>query len=277
MHNNAIDAIKTLYNDRADGYEDPFHTRQAQEFIECAKLKDGESVLDLACGTGLLTIPAKKQVGRGTVVGVDITHGMLEVARRKTKSEGLDITLIERDITDLTGLDVLPETIQTFDVIMCASALLLLRDPLSAVNHWTYLLAPSGRFLTDVLVERSMIAISILAEIGPTIGLSMVVNSSWVESEDSLRELLNDAGLVVERVYKSEVYEEIVHKPEDGPDIFEKIVANPMFQNFAEAATKNKAQTLFAEKFREMASEDGLVHEQRHFYMGIARKSMRGQ
>lgn len=40
---------------------------------------------DLACGTGLLTLRAKNMVGtHGNVVGIDISIGMLEDARRKS-------------------------------------------------------------------------------------------------------------------------------------------------------------------------------------------------
>ena len=62
------------------------------------------------------------------------------------------------------------------------------------------------------------------------------------------------------------------HKAEDGPEMFEKTVASPIFRNFGEPATRDKAKALFSKRFEEMAGEDGLVHEEVRFYMGIARK-----
>ena len=62
------------------------------------------------------------------------------------------------------------------------------------------------------------------------------------------------------------------HKAEDGPEMFEKTVASPIFRNFGEPATRDTAKALFSKKFEEMAGEDGLVHEEVRFYMGIARK-----
>ncbi len=271
----AKNPIKEIYDERSEGYDDSndsHHVRQAQEYIKRADLKEGETVLDLACGTGLVTLLAKKQVGSGWVVGVDISHGMLEVARRKTTQQGLDITYFEHDIADLNGLDLLHEASQGFDVITCASALVLLKDPLCAVKHWVSLLAANGRLLTDVACERSMIAALILADVGAEIGQSLRWDASWIESEESLRKLLSDAGLNVEQVYKSEACAMVDHEAGDGPEIFEKTVASPMFRNFGEPATRDRAKALFSKKFGEMAGGDGLVHEEVRFYMGIARK-----
>jgi len=62
-------------------------------------------VLDLACGTGLVIIPAAKAVGSsGTVIGIDITPGMLRKAGNKTLDEGCaKIEWIEHDVTPLKG------------------------------------------------------------------------------------------------------------------------------------------------------------------------------
>ncbi|CAF9911756.1 hypothetical protein IMSHALPRED_010565 [Imshaugia aleurites] len=272
---NATNPIKEIYDERSEGYDDSnnsLHVRQAQEYIKRAELQEGETVLDLACGTGLVTLLAKKQVRRGRVVGVDISNGMLEVARRKTRQQGLDITYIEHDIADLSGLDLLPQAPQEFDVITCASALVLVKNPLCAVKHWASLLAPNGRLLTDVPSERSMVAALILKEVGVEIGQSLRWDANWIESAESLRKVLSDAGLEVEQVYTSEAYSMVDYKAEDGPEIFEKTVASPMFRNFGERATRDKAKALFSRKFEEMAGEDGLVHEEVRFYVGIARK-----
>ena len=274
MGDESLNSIRAIYDERSEGYDNSFHTRQAQEYIEHAKLREGETVLDLACGTGLVTILAKRQVGNGRVVGVDISSGMLEVARRKTRQEGLDITYIEHDIRDLEDLDLSPKVAQRFDVITCASALLLLKDPLQALKHWASLLAPNGRLLTDVLVERSMIPGLILTKIGPEVGRPMPWNASWVKSGESLRELLKDAGLIVERVYKSEVFETLEHEAENGPEIFEKTVANPMFWTFRDPAVKEEAKKLFTEQLRDMVGENGSIREEVRFYLGIARKQV---
>lgn len=50
-----------------------------------------------------------------------------------------------------------------------------------------------------------------------------------------------------------------------------------MFQYFGEAATKDKVKTLFAERFKGLAGENKLVHEEVNFYMGITRRQTSGE
>ncbi|KAL8896858.1 MAG: hypothetical protein Q9192_002866 [Flavoplaca navasiana] len=270
MTTDASATIKAIYPKRSSTYksasQSSFHFRQAQEYIQRANLQPAQSVLDLACGTGLVTIPANQQVGpTGKVVGIDFSDGMLEVARRKTSEQGLDIRYIEHDITDLGPLDL-----GSFDVITCSSALLLMPSPLCAVKHWASLLVPGGRLLTDVVLERSLIAHTILTHIGPEVGRALIWDGSWVKNEDSLKQLFVDAGLVVEEVYESEGYETREYRVEDGAEVFEQ----SMFRKFGDVEIKEKAKELFVARFRGMAGQDGVVGEEVRFYMRIARKEL---
>ena len=56
----------------------------AEDLIEAARLQPGERVLDVACGTGVVTRLAAERVGAaGQVTGLDVNPGMLTVARQK--------------------------------------------------------------------------------------------------------------------------------------------------------------------------------------------------
>jgi len=61
-----------------------------QLFLEHVGLRTGERVLDVACGTGIVARLAAPQVGRsGTVVGLDLNTGMLDVARAQPSESGV--------------------------------------------------------------------------------------------------------------------------------------------------------------------------------------------
>jgi len=69
--------------------------------IELAKIKAGDRVLDVGCGTGNLTLTAKLYAGAsGSVCGIDPSPEMIDVAQKKAKRMGsatvFDVGLIEK-------------------------------------------------------------------------------------------------------------------------------------------------------------------------------------
>src|SRR5687768_8072523 len=85
-------------------YDDEYTVGRAKQLVELAQLKDGDSALDLATGTGIVAVLAARAVGaKGNVIGVDISPGMLDQARKKIRAEGLQqIKLIEADVEKLS-------------------------------------------------------------------------------------------------------------------------------------------------------------------------------
>src|SRR5690242_4034552 len=54
--------------------------------VEMAKIRAGDKILDVGCGSGNLTLTAKKYVGSaGAAYGIDAAPEMIEVARQKAK------------------------------------------------------------------------------------------------------------------------------------------------------------------------------------------------
>lgn len=62
---------------------------------------DGKSLLDLACGTGELSVRFAKE--GFSVTGVDLSADMLSVAQAKAQDEGLNIPFFEQDMANLEG------------------------------------------------------------------------------------------------------------------------------------------------------------------------------
>ena len=71
----------------------------AEEFIGRRSIKPGMRVLDVACGTGNLAIPAAK--AGANVTGVDIATNLIEQGRKRASNEGVDIQFDEGDAEEL--------------------------------------------------------------------------------------------------------------------------------------------------------------------------------
>jgi SAM-dependent methyltransferase len=83
----------------------------AVEFVSRLALKPGERVLDVACGTGNLAIPAARNGAR--VTGVDIAPNLLDQGRERAKAEGLAIQFDEGDAEELPYEDGSFDTVIT--------------------------------------------------------------------------------------------------------------------------------------------------------------------
>ncbi len=125
--------------------------RPAQELLlKLADLQPGEHVVDVACGTGLVTFPAAEAVGAGgRVVATDISQGMVDAAAKTAAERGIGNVSFERmDAEDLR----LPEA--SFDVALCALGLMYVPDPPKALREQHRLLKPGGRAVAAVWGQR---------------------------------------------------------------------------------------------------------------------------
>ena len=87
-------------------------SRLRQMTVDQAQLHSGEKILDVGCGTGAVTIPAKKKVGEnGTAVGIDPDPEMIAIARRKARRENLEIDF------RVGAIESLPFPDETLDVV----------------------------------------------------------------------------------------------------------------------------------------------------------------
>jgi len=126
----------------ADNYERYFVPTIGLPFatalLNAAGLQPGERILDIACGTGVVTRLAAERVGpSGTVAGVDINPAMLAVAR-SVPSSGAAIEWHEATAESLPLAD------GSFDVVLSSLGLQFVPDKASALREMRRVLAPDG-------------------------------------------------------------------------------------------------------------------------------------
>ena len=112
--------------------------------IDLAQIKPGERVLDVGCGTGDLTIEAKKMAGpTWEVYGTDASPGMIQQAGRKTGRANVDVTFQVGLVEDID----FPEN--HFNVVLSSLMMHHLPDDLkrAGLAEIYRVLKPGGRLL----------------------------------------------------------------------------------------------------------------------------------
>ena len=140
--------MTTNYDPIAEQYQrskqQPWRT-----YVECFTLMDligdlqGMTVLDVACGEGFYTRMIRQR-GAERVTGVDLSQGMIELARRQEAQHQLGIEYVVADARELLGGGQFDLTIAAYLLNYASN-----RDELQAMcNGITRSLKPGGRFVT---------------------------------------------------------------------------------------------------------------------------------
>lgn len=185
-------------------YEDAWQAQLAPaqtRMLALADLRAGERVLDIACGTGIVSFAAASAVGgTGSMLGTDLSDAMIRIARERSERTGDAAALAPVRFERMDAEELaLPDA--SFDVALCALGLMYVPDPQRAAREMRRV---AGRAAAAVWGARSRCG---WADIFPIV-------DSRVRSEvcplffalgtgDRLRALFEEAGftgLVAERI-----------------------------------------------------------------------------
>jgi ubiquinone/menaquinone biosynthesis C-methylase UbiE len=140
--------------DKAAAYYEQFWARQLEPaqslLMKIAALQKGEAVLDIACGTGLVTFSVAEAIGpEGKVVGTDLSERMVDSLRVEAARRNLtNISAQWMDAEDLKFPD------HSFDAVLCSLGLMYVPDPLKSLREIRRVLNPGGRAVAAVWGNR---------------------------------------------------------------------------------------------------------------------------
>lgn len=139
----------------ADAYEAGWKHSLADaqaELLRLAGAGTGEKVLDLACGTGLVTFPLAEAVGpEGSIVATDISERMVAAIRQTAAARRLtQVAAFRAGAEDLANV---PDA--SVDLVTCAFGLMYVPDPDVAMAEAFRVLKPGGRAVFAVWGERA--------------------------------------------------------------------------------------------------------------------------
>lgn len=141
------------WNYASDVYEQAWHRqlKPAQErLLELAALEPGDRVLDIACGTGLVSFPAADAVSPGgRLVGTDLSDEMVAQAQRRSAENGAEqVEFLRQDAEALEFED------ESFNKVLCSLGLMYVPDPRKAVAEMHRVLEPGGTAVAAVWGRR---------------------------------------------------------------------------------------------------------------------------
>jgi demethylmenaquinone methyltransferase/2-methoxy-6-polyprenyl-1,4-benzoquinol methylase len=145
-----FDSVASKYDVMNDLMSMGMHRAWKAYTVALAHVKEGDSVLDIAGGTGDLTRAFARQVGeRGTVVHTDINEAMLRTGRDRMLDDGLCLPTVACDAEHL------PFPSESFDLVSVAFGLRNMTHKDMALAEMARVLKPGGRLL---VLEFSKVA-----------------------------------------------------------------------------------------------------------------------
>lgn len=231
----------------------------AKELVNLADLRQGEQVLDVACGTGIITRLAFKKTGNaGTVTGLDINPGMLSVARSVTQSTS-SIEWHQARAEDI------PLNDEVFNIAFCQLGLQFMEDKRAALQEMYRVLKNDGRLV-----------LNLPGPVGPLFKIFANALEKHINKETAgfvnhvfslhdtteIRQLLTAAGF---QEIEIEAEEKLLHLPAPKDFLWQYIHSTPMI----EIVSKVNKQTMdllekeIVKNWQQFRTKDGMQYRQR--------------
>ena len=167
------------------GYREWAYRRMS---VKALKLKPGDTVLELACGTGINFPLFQRYIGpTGRIIGVDLTDAMLEQAKKRVASQGWkNVTLIQHDASTYQ----LPHQM---NAVFSSFAFSLFPDTKQVLKNIANSLVPGGR-LALIELQVPKFWPSWIVSVAKALMKPFAVTDEWVARRpwETIRSAINE-------------------------------------------------------------------------------------
>lgn len=225
---------------------------QTQIFLD-RHLKEGQTVLDVACGSGMCVPKIAKVVGKaGFVMGVDASNEQVEVARKKFPEHTFECCSLQ----NLEKLD------KKFDVIFVRFLFYHLPDLKGSLEHLKKALNPGGTvIIIDVGASKECSSVPHVSAIDDYLEITDVqfkMQQSHLDCFFQLPALLEETGFTIDENWLNEIKLETPRKrsfltnslrsvrPVMVPEYYSAEKYDSMVQKFVDLETNDDVEVYFA-------------------------------
>jgi SAM-dependent methyltransferase len=179
------------FDRRATTYdESEMHRWQADQAVRLLRPQPAQRILDIATGTGL----AARACARMThapqrIVGIDVSHGMLQAAAAASTSSYLQADAAQ-----------LPFRPAAFDALLCIAAIPYLPDVAQAVTEWRRVAQPGADLVFTTPAADGIATLRLIRQAAADHGLVLPDPHASLGSTDQIAKTLDSLGLLLRHV-----------------------------------------------------------------------------
>lgn len=187
-----LSPVVTIFDRVADDYETvgpAFFDAFGRQLVDATGIRPGDRVIDVAAGSGAVTLPALSATGpAGAVWAVDAAPRMQQRLAARLAVTGH--ARAEAVVGDAATLDR-PDG--GADVVLCGFALFFLADPIAALQEWYRVLRPGGVVGVSTWGRESEVFTMVRTAVG-RLGVDTRRRPGMLDEPDALLEVLRAAG-----------------------------------------------------------------------------------
>ena len=231
---------------------------------DAAGLAEGERVLDVACGTGIVTRYAAQRIGHtGRVVGIDLNANMIAVARSLPAPTGAKVAWLEGSALDL------PLKHSSFDVVLCQQGLQYFPDKLVALQEMRRVLVHGGRLALCIWSGKGPYNCAVgeaLARFISDEAAARFGAARQVPANDELRRLATEAGFSDVEIRVNRIN---IHLPRLDRFALDHLAATPVASEVAAAdiEARKKLGASIMNALQHYADGDGVTYPEETYVL----------
>lgn len=244
------------FYDGRDDYDNDFTYNRALSLFELVPIKDGQTVLDVATGTGFIALKAAKKIGdKGKVIAVDFSDQMLQRCQKKIDQNGFtNIELKKSDVNSLNFKD------NTFDAIFCSSAIVLFPNIIEVLKSWHNWLKLNGYVAFSVYSQESFFTPTIM-KVCDRLGYDLPNIHNLFGTEEKCQNIIENLGFRQFELEKKQFGEYLTL--DDARKWWKGNWLHPIYHPLLKLneSERKKLIDLFAQEVSKLATSKGVWYE----------------